>query len=265
MKKTIFRVSKMDCPSEERLIRMKLNEIGGVEKVEVDLQHRRLTVYHKDDVLDVQRTVASLALGESLLSSETVIEDEVSTGHVTDERKLLTIVLGINLALFAIELATGFIAHSMGLVADSLDMLADATVYGLSLLAVGGLIATKKKVARFSGLLQMTLAVFGIAEVIRRFMDLGETPAFQMMIGISILALIGNSVSLYLLQRHKHGDVHMKASWIFTANDVLVNIGVILAGVLVFIFDSKLPDLVIGALTFALVTQAAYRILKLSR
>ncbi len=256
----------MDCPSEERLIRMKLKETDGVRRVEVDLQSRLLTVFHEGGDAVLAKNVASLALGDSFLSSETIASyEEGAVEHVKDERKLLLAVLGINLGLFVIELVTGFIAHSMGLVADSLDMLADATVYGLSLLAVGGLIATKKKVARLSGVLQVALAIFGFMEVIRRFVGFGETPAFEMMIGISILALIGNSASLYLLQRHRHGDVHMKASWIFTANDVLVNVGVIIAGVLVFIFDSKLPDLIIGTLTFALVTQAAYRILKLSR
>lgn len=55
----------------------------------------------------------------------------------------------------------------------------------------------------------------------------------------------------------------MQASWIFTSNDVLVNIGVIVAGILVYTTGSKLPDLMIGAAAFILVAQAARRILKL--
>lgn len=55
----------------------------------------------------------------------------------------------------------------------------------------------------------------------------------------------------------------MQASWIFTSNDVLVNIGVIVAGILVYATGSKLPDLIIGAAAFILVAQAARRILKL--
>ena len=88
-------------------------------------------------------------------------------------------------------------------------------------------------------------------------------PDFQIMIIISILALLGNAISLYLLRGHKKGEVHMQASWIFTSNDVLVNIGVIVAGILVYLTGSKLPDLIIGAAAFILVAQAARRILKL--
>lgn len=57
----------------------------------------------------------------------------------------------------------------------------------------------------------------------------------------------------------------MKASWIFTSNDVLVNIGVIAAGVLVFVTGSKLPDLLVGAAVFCLVGVGAFRILNLSK
>lgn len=92
---------------------------------------------------------------------------------------------------------------------------------------------------------------------------MSEVPDFQIMITISILALVGNAISLYLLRGHKKGEVHMQASWIFTSNDVLVNIGVIVAGILVYITGSKLPDLIIGAAAFILVAQAARRILKL--
>lgn len=88
-------------------------------------------------------------------------------------------------------------------------------------------------------------------------------PDFQIMIIISILALIGNTVSLYLLRGHKKGEIHMQASWIFTSNDVLVNIGVIIAGIFVYIMGSHLPDLIIGAVSFMLVARGAIRILKL--
>ncbi len=57
----------------------------------------------------------------------------------------------------------------------------------------------------------------------------------------------------------------MKASMIFTSNDVIINLGVILAGVLVLWLDSNKPDLIIGSIVFVLVIQGAFRILKLGR
>jgi len=153
----------------------------------------------------------------------------------------------------------------MGLVADSLDMFADATVYGLSLWAIGSTIARKKSVARFSGLIQFVLAGLGIFEVVRRFIAIEAVPDFRIMIVVSVLALIANSVCLYLLQRSKSEEAHMKASMIFTSNDVIINSGVILAGILVMLTQSKYPDLVVGGIVFLIVVQGAIRMVNLGK
>lgn len=191
---------------------------------------------------------------------------DISPGSAReDERTLLLQVLGINFFFFGLEILMGFLANSMGLVADSLDMLADSLVYGMALFAVGGTVARKKSIAKVSGYFQLVLALIGIFEVIRRFLGLGEVPTFQLMIGISTLALIGNATSLYLLQKSKNREAHMQASLIFTSNDVIINIGIILAGVLVYLTNSKIPDLVVGAIVFFIVARGAYRILQLSK
>ena len=83
------------------------------------------------------------------------------------------------------------------------------------------------------------------------------------MIGISALALAANVTCLLLLARHRHGGAHMKASWIFSTNDVLANLGIMAAGALVAWTGSRLPDLVIGTLVAALVLLGAVRILRL--
>jgi Co/Zn/Cd efflux system component len=153
----------------------------------------------------------------------------------------------------------------MGLVADSLDMLADALVYGLSLWAVGSTVIRKKKVARLSGYFQLALALLGLSEVIRRFISFEEVPDFQTMIIVSILALVANSVCLYLLQKSKSKEAHMKATMIFTSNDIIINTGVILAGILVLLTQSKYPDLIIGSIVFLIVVRGALRILKLGK
>ena len=79
------------------------------------------------------------------------------------------------------------------------------------------------------------------------------------------MALIGNAYSLYLLQKSKSKEVHIQASMIFTSNDIIVNIGIILAALLVFITNSKYPDLIIGIIVFSMVAKGALRILKLSK
>ena len=253
----------MDCPSEENIIRMKLDGEQFV-KLDFDISNRNLYVYHEGDITSIFNAVNDLNLGASLIGSEESNYTHVSEDH-SKEKKLLWTVLLINLSLFILEIIAGFISESMGLVADSLDMLADTMVYGLSLYAVGHLASKKKQIAKMSGYFQMALALFGIIEVIRRFWGIEEVPEFQLMIIISLFALVGNAVSLYLLQKSKSNEVHMQASVIFTSNDVIVNIGVILAGAIVYFTNSKYPDLIVGSIVFVLVAKGAIRILKLSK
>ena len=151
----------------------------------------------------------------------------------------------------------------MGLLADSLDMLADSIIYALALFAVGSSLRKKKSVAHLMGYFQLGLTILGFIEVARRFFGHEQIPAFQTMIIISVLALVGNATSLYLLQKAGNKEAHIKASTICTSSDVIVNMGVIAAGALVYFTSSNLPDLIIGTIAFALVGLGAYRILKL--
>jgi Co/Zn/Cd efflux system component len=174
-------------------------------------------------------------------------------------------VLVINLSFFAIEMISGFVSWSMGLLADSLDMLADAVVYGMALMAVGGSLIKKKKIAKYAGLFQMILASVGFFEALRRFLGFERIPEFHTMIFVSAGALIANGICLYLLQKSRSKEAHMQASMIFTSNDIIINAGVIIAGIIVFLSDSNLPDLIIGTLVFGIVIRGAVRILKLSK
>ncbi len=181
------------------------------------------------------------------------------------EKSALIAVLTINLILFGLEFITGFISRSMGLVSDSLDMLADSIVYGLSLYAVAHAVSKKKKIARISAYFQFFLAIAGFTEVIRRFLGFEKIPVFQTMIVVSVIALLGNAACLIILHKRKDSGAHMKASWIFTSNDVIVNLGVIFAGILVYLTSSNKPDLIIGSIVFLLVARGAYRIYNLSK
>lgn len=246
------------------MIRMKFSDADAIKNLIFDIPQRQLTVIHIGAVEPVASALKELNLGSSLLITEEANPNELPV-DVPNDRKLLAIVLAINAFFFIIEVIAGVVANSMGLVADSLDMLADALVYGMSLYAVGRAITTQKKVARISGYFQLALAIGGLTEVLRRFFTGEQEPDFQLMMGISFLALMGNTASLILLQRSRSQEAHMQASQIFTSNDVIANIGVIVAGALVFISQSALPDLIIGLIVFGLVARGAIRIFSLSK
>src|SRR5690554_3957877 len=264
MNKTIFIISKMDCPSEENLIRMKLDGIEEIKNLDFDIPNRKLTVFHDGQNDKIEKSIIELNLGGKKISTEETNEKDFEEN--TNQKKLLWTVLAINFAFFVIEMATGLISKSMGLVADSLDMLADSFVYGISLFAVGGTLLRKKRVAKLAGYFQLTLALIGFIEVLRRFFGAEKLPDFTTMIIVSILALIANGICLYLLQKSKSKEeAHMKASMIFSSNDVIINLGVITAGLLVNWLNSSKPDLIIGTIVFVLVVQGAFRILKVSK
>lgn len=243
---------------------MKLDDISSIEKLDFDIPARTLKIYHNDNLNLIKESIDSLDFDSSLIGTEQV-ELSDSPEDSEKQRKLLWTVLVINAAFFVIEMTTGWISGSMGLVADSLDMLADALVYGLSLIAVGGSLARKKNIAKLIGYSQIILTILGFSEVLRRFAGIDIPPGYQTMIIVSIFALIGNSISLYLLLKSKNKEVHIKASQICTSNDVIINSGVIVAGILVNVLNSNKPDLIIGSIVFIIVIRGALRILKLSK
>lgn len=269
LNKTVFRVPKMDCPSEERLIRMALEKTDKIKNLQFDLKARELTILHSEADQRLLELLAPLNYGAEIKNSKTLSETEEvlevsQLPQEKDESKVLKWLLVINGAMFVFELVLGIMAQSTGLIADSLDMFADAAVYSLSLYAVGKAYQAKVRAAKLSGYFQMILAVFAISEVIRRFIY-GSDPESNLMIGVAFIALIANATCMYLLHKHRDGEVHMKASWIFSTNDVIANAGVILSGILVKVFASNVPDLVVGGVIAVVVFSGAIRILKTAK
>lgn len=178
--------------------------------------------------------------------------------------KTLLILLAINGVMFLVEVITGVYANSTGLIADSLDMLADAVVYGISIYALGKSQFKKIRAAMVSGIFQMTLAGLVIVDVIKRFI-VGSEPQSILIMGIGTIALVANICCLWLIAQHRQGEVHMRASWIFSRNDVIANLGVILAGLLVNLFNSRFPDLIIGVVITFLVFLGGIEIMRDAR
>ena len=262
--RSVFRIPGMDCPSEEQMIRLRLAE-APVAALAFDLAGRRLTVEHDGDPQAILARLVPLGYGAELAESHTLAADEAAPAAPADdaaEARVLWILLALNAVMFVVELGAGIWARSAGLVADAMDMFADAAVYGVALYAVGRAARYKLGAARLAGGLQLVLALGALAEVVRRIVG-DATPEPIGMMGIALLALAANVACLVLIARHREGGVHMKASYIFSANDVVANLGVIVAGVLVAWTGSAWPDWIIGLVIGAVVLTGAVRILRL--
>jgi len=173
----------------------------------------------------------------------------------------LRLVLTINAVMFVAEFCLGWIAESTALIADSFDMLADAVVYGLSLTAVSSTEAGRASTAKTSGVFQLALGLGALLEVGRRLLA-GSAPQPGYMIVVAGVALLANAVCLRVVAKHRHEGVHMRASYIFSQNDVLANIAVIVGGLLVATTGAHYWDLMVGAGIGLLVLSGGVRIMR---
>ena len=186
---------------------------------------------------------------------------EVKTAQ---ERRVLRIALVLNAAMAVIGGLAGWIGQSTGLLADALDMLADAAAYSIALLAIGRTALFKIRAATLSGTILLVLGAGILLEVGRRLLC-GADPVSEWMIGTALLSLAVNLTVLRLLSPMRSGEVHLRATWLFTRADVVANLGVILAGLLVLWLSLPYPDFVIGTLIGLYVIKEAIEILRDAR
>lgn len=180
------------------------------------------------------------------------------------DRRILWYVLLINLAQSALGMGVGMWASSTALIGAALDNLADASVYAVGIYAVGRSVRAKVAAARLSGWLLIGLSILLVGEVIRRFLgsEAPIGPAMMVMAGVNAVI---NVYCLRLLKRHKGEDVNFKASAIFTSNDSIVNMAILVSGLLVLWLGSNLPDLILGIVSALFAANGGREILEHAR
>mgnify|MGYP003146383239 FL=1 len=70
MNKSTFIVSQMDCPSEEQMIRMKLESYAQVKYLDFDIPNRKLEVYHLEGNEEIKASISELKLGDKFMGTE---------------------------------------------------------------------------------------------------------------------------------------------------------------------------------------------------
>jgi len=179
------------------------------------------------------------------------------------QRRVLTIVMVINLLTFSGMVVASWLSHSSALLSGTLDNLGDALTYGMSLAVVGASIAAKARVALFKGLLISLAAVAVAVQLVWRFYHL-EVPLVEMMGIAAILNLAANGVCLLLLNSHRHDDVNMTSVWECSRNDVFEGVAVIVTVAAVWVTASPWPDLIVALALLLLFSRSAFRVLNLA-
>lgn len=178
----------------------------------------------------------------------------------TRQASVLKWVLAINAIMFFVEFAYGWISHSSGLMADSLDMLGDAVVYGFSLYVLDRGARWRAKAGFLKGVIMAVFGVVVLSQVAYRF-AFGIVPDSDVMGVVAVLALAANTICLFMLFRHRSDDINMRSTWLCSRNDIVANVGVILASILVGYVHSVWPDTVIGIIISALFLKSAYEVI----
>ena len=177
-----------------------------------------------------------------------------------EQRRVLIVVLIINAVMFFAEFGAGLVAGSAALMADATDMLGDALVYGVSLYAIARSDRWKAGVAAFKGAFILLLGL-GILVNVAIKIQSGVPPSSSLMLVFGGAALVANLVCLGLLWRFRAQDVNMASTWECSRNDVISNVGVLIAAALVAVTSSPWPDIFIGLAMAAVVLRSAVRVL----
>lgn len=177
-----------------------------------------------------------------------------------DQRHVLTIVLAINVMMFILEFGAGVVAGSTALMADATDMLGDALVYGVSLYALARSDRWKAGAAMFKGLIILVLGIGVVINIIFKIRS-GVPPSSSLMIIFGALALAANLTCLRLLWRFRKLDVNMSSTFECSRNDVISNVGVLLAAGAVAWMSSPWPDIIIGSAMAVLFLRSAFRVI----
>jgi Co/Zn/Cd efflux system component len=177
------------------------------------------------------------------------------------QRRVLRMVLWINVAMFVLELGAGLVAHSTALLADSVDMLGDAVVYGFSLYVIGRGARWQARGALLKGAIMAAFAAGIVGEVAVKLAR-GVTPDGGMMSAVGTVALIANASALAFLWRHRADDINLRSAWLCSRNDVVGNAGVLVAAAAVTLSGSAWPDIVVGLAIAALFGTSAVGIIR---
>lgn len=176
------------------------------------------------------------------------------------QKRVLTMVLAINVATFVMVVAAAILARSSSLLSGGLDNLGDALTYALSLAVVGASARAKAKVAMFKGVLILGAAIAIAAQIVWRLTH-PSVPLFDIMGWAALFNLAANAACLFLLSPFRHGDVNMTSAWECSRNDVWEGLAVLAAAAGVWLFGSGWPDLVIAIALLLLFLRSALRVL----
>lgn len=175
--------------------------------------------------------------------------------------KVLWVVLAINAAMFLIEGVAGFLAHSTSLMADALDMLGDAMVYGFSLFVLAKSARWHNRAAMVKGIFMAVFGLFVLVEAAYKIFY-PVMPTVETMGIVGGIALAANLSCFFMIYKHRADNINMSSTWICSRNDLIANIGVLLAAGASYLYLSRWPDIFVGVIIAGLFLVSAFKVIR---
>ena len=162
------------------------------------------------------------------------------------DRRRMLMAFGANIVMCLVGLAGWYIAQSTGLLADAFDMLADASGYILAWIAIGRTAQAQQRAARWNGAMLMLLGMVVIGEVVERWLRGSKPEGFLIMVFAALSLAVNGCVLIMLAVYRRSEQIHLRATWIDTRADVLVNLSVLLSGAAIAMTGYGRIDLLVG-------------------
>ncbi|NDW53376.1 cation transporter [Aliiroseovarius sp. PrR006] len=241
-----YRVSGMDCSKDAAQIERAAQSTGiAPDAVKVSAATHIMTLNVAETLLpEIERAVATTGYGFDRIGEDAELQGGVAHQDPAYRRALWIVVI-LNVGYGGIEMLGGFFAGSQALKADALDFIGDGLITFLGLVAIGWSLVWRARSALVQGVF---LGVLGFGVLGSTFWRLftGSVPDADLMGVFGLIALIVNVVAVLPLLPYRKGDANMRAVWMFSRNDAIGNVAVVLAAGLVAVFSSPLPDLIVA-------------------
>ncbi|CAM4135486.1 MULTISPECIES: cation transporter [Paracoccus] len=271
-----YHVTGMDCASCAAKIEGAARKVEGVDEVKVSIASQIMTLNVDDPqtrLPAIEQAVTSLGyqldrIGQPKVAGAETDEDDdkiPDLSHVTPAyKRALWIVVLLNVGYGVIEIFGSFLSGSQALQADALDFVGDGLISFLGLIAVGWGLAARAKAALLQGVFLGLLGLGVIGSTLYRVFVEHE-PETLLMGGFAVVAFIVNVAAALVLLPHRKGDANMRAVWLFSRNDAIGNLAVVVAAVLVWALSSSWPDLLVAFAVAGLFLQSAWSIIRDAR
>lgn len=263
-----YRVIGMDCAHDAREIEEAARKSGALRDVRVSVSSQIMTLQLAPTGSPEAVTRAVNDIGYQLTPVTDEPGNATGAAKTTDVsaayRRALWLVIILNVGYGVIEMGGGFLSGSQALKSDALDFLGDDLITLLGVVAIGWGLVWRARSALIQGIL---LGVLGVSVLVNTAIRLAEgyVPEAGLMGAFGIVALIVNVASTVVLLPHRAGDSNVRAVWMFSRNDAVGNVSVVIAALIVGWLNTAWPDIVVAFLIASLFLQSAWVIIRDAR